>query len=223
MTTLPDLSLGRRVMALIEELALHTDEPGRITRLYLSRAHRSAAEATLGMMRKAGMDASIDALGSVVGRIGGAMEAPALIIGSHIDSVVDAGRYDGNLGVVLGIVAVEAMRERGVVPPFPIEVVAFGDEENVRFPTNLSTSQGLAGSYDPGWLDGRDADGITLRDALHRPSAAIRMPSRPRPAIRPASAAISRSISSRVPCSRRAICRSASSPPSMASRGPGRT
>jgi allantoate deiminase len=167
MTTKPDLSLGRRAMALIDELARHSDEPGRITRLYLSESHRSAAEATREMMRRAGMEASIDALGSVVGRIPGAnADSPALIIGSHIDSVVDAGRYDGNLGVVLGIVAVEALRERGVVPPFPIEVVAFGDEENLRFPTNLSTSQGLAGTYDPGWLDGRDADGVSLRDAL---------------------------------------------------------
>jgi allantoate deiminase len=167
MTTQHDVSLGRRAMALIDELAQHTDEPGRITRLYLSRSHRTAAEATREMMRRAGMETSIDALGSVVGRIPGAdADSPALIIGSHIDSVVDAGRYDGNLGVVLGIVAVEALRERGVVPPFPIEVVAFGDEENLRFPTNLSTSQGLAGTYDPGWLDGRDADGIALRDAL---------------------------------------------------------
>ncbi len=142
----PDLSLGQRVMALVEELAQFTDEPGRITRLYLSQAHRAAADATLRMMQEAGLDAWIDAAGSVVGRLDGAdPTAPALLIGSHIDSVVDAGRYDGNLGVVLGIVAVETMRARGIVPPFPIEVVAFGDEENLRFPTNLSTSQALAG------------------------------------------------------------------------------
>jgi allantoate deiminase len=133
----------------------------------LSDSYRSATEATREMMQRAGLAASIDALGSVVGRISGAdPNAPALIIGSHIDSVVDAGRYDGNLGVTLGIVAIEALRERGIVPPFPIEVVAFGDEENVRFPTNLSTSHALAGSYDAGWLDGRDSDGVRLRDAL---------------------------------------------------------
>jgi allantoate deiminase len=166
--TSTDLALGRRVMALIEELALFTDEPGRITRLYLSPAHRAAAEATRRMMREAGMAAEIDAAGSVVGRIeGGSPNAPALLIGSHIDSVVDAGRFDGNLGVVLGIVAAQALREAGGAT-VPIEVVAFGDEENVRFPTNLSTSQALAGRYDPAWLDGRDTDGITLREALLR-------------------------------------------------------
>jgi allantoate deiminase len=167
MTHSSDLTLGRRVMAMIEDLAQHTDEPGRLTRLYLSKAHRKAAEATLSLMQQAGLDAHIDALGSVIGRIDGAdPDAPALIIGSHIDSVVDAGRYDGNLGVVLGIVVVEALRQQGITPACPIEVVAFGDEENVRFPTNLSTSYALAGRFNPAWLDGRDQDGISLRDAL---------------------------------------------------------
>jgi allantoate deiminase len=128
------LTLGRRAMALIEELAQYTDEPGRLTRLYLSPAHREAAEATRRMMQAAGLSAHIDAAGSVVGRIEGANPgAPALLIGSHIDSVVDAGRFDGNLGVVLGIVAAQALGAEGG-PACPIEVVAFGDEENVRFP-----------------------------------------------------------------------------------------
>ncbi|MBM6594778.1 allantoate amidohydrolase [Microvirga pudoricolor] len=167
MATSSDLVLGHRVMALIEALARHTDEPGRITRLYLSGAHRAAAETTLAMMREAGLNAHIDALGSVAGRLEGAdPDAPALLIGSHIDSVIDAGRFDGNLGVVLGIVVAEALRRDGIVPACPIEIVAFGDEENARFPTNLSTSYALSGRYDPAWLDGRDADGISLRDAL---------------------------------------------------------
>jgi allantoate deiminase len=166
-STLGDPILGRRVMALVDDLAGHTDEPGRITRLYLSGAHKSAAEATLRMMREAGLTAAIDAAGNVVGRLAGRdPEAPAILVGSHIDSVVDAGRYDGNLGVVLGIVAVEAFRAEGALPVRPIEVVAFGDEENVRFPTNLSTSRALAGRYDPAWLDGTDSAGIALRDAL---------------------------------------------------------
>ena len=78
-------------MALIEELAQHTDEPGRITRLYLSEAHRAAAATTLAMMERAGLRAHIDALGTVVGRLEGQNpDAPAILIGSHIDSVVDA-------------------------------------------------------------------------------------------------------------------------------------
>ncbi|WP_457089919.1 hydantoinase/carbamoylase family amidase, partial [Microvirga sp. P5_D2] len=180
MTNASALTLGRRVMAMIEDLARHTDEPGRLTRLYLSKAHRKAAEATLDLMRQAGLKAHIDALGSVVGRIEGSNpSAPALLIGSHIDSVVDAGRYDGNLGVVLGIAITEALREQNIVPSCPIEIVAFGDEENVRFPTNLSTSYALAGRFDEAWLDGRDAEGVSLREALaqfggdHRGIAAL--------------------------------------------------
>ena len=169
MTNATDFPLGRRVMAMIEDLAQHTDEPGRLTRLYLSDAHRRAADATLRLMQEAGLNAHIDALGSVIGRVEGANpEAPALLIGSHIDSVVDAGRYDGNLGVVLGIVVVETLKRQGIAPACPIEIVAFGDEENVRFPTNLSTSQALAGRFNPAWLDGRDQDGISFRDALIR-------------------------------------------------------
>src|ERR671927_54370 len=102
------LMLGRRVMALIDDLARHTDEPGRLTRLYLSPAHRAAAEATRELMAAAGLESHIDAAGSVVGRREGSKAGrPAILIGSHLDSVVDAGRYDGPLGVVLGIVAVE--------------------------------------------------------------------------------------------------------------------
>ncbi len=158
---------GDRIMSLVDALARHSDDTGRLTRLYLSKAHRVTAEAALAMMQAAGMSARIDAVGNVVGRYEGENPgAPALLIGSHLDSVVDAGRFDGPLGVVCGIVLVEELARNRERLPLAIEVVAFGDEENVRFPTNLSTSRALAGHYDPAWLDGRDADGITLRDAL---------------------------------------------------------
>jgi allantoate deiminase len=157
-------AFGRRVMRLVDDLARHTDGPG-LTRLYLSPAHRATAEAVQGLMEGAGMSAHIDAVGNVVGRYGPA-GGPVLLVGSHIDSVVDAGRFDGPLGVVAGLVAVEALAREGVELPFAIELLAFGDEENVRFPTNLSTSYAVAGRYDPAWLEGRDADGVPLREAL---------------------------------------------------------
>jgi allantoate deiminase len=159
--------LGKRVMALVDDLARHTDEPGRLTRLYLSPAHRATADAALRLMQAAGLDACLDAVGNVVGRYED--EAPGsavLILGSHLDSVVDAGRFDGPLGVACGIVAVEELAREGLRLPFAVEVVAFGDEENVRFPTNLSTSCALAGRYKPEWLETRDGDGVRLRDAL---------------------------------------------------------
>ncbi|AMJ62346.1 allantoate amidohydrolase [Bosea sp. PAMC 26642] len=166
--TLPSAAvLGARAFAALQGLNRFTDEPGKLTRLYLSPAHRQAAEWTKGAMEVAGLTAFIDAAGSVQGRREGpAPGGPAVMIGSHIDTVKDAGRFDGNLGVVAGILTAQALRDAGVVLPFALEVVAFGDEETVRFPTSFSTSNALAGAYRDEWLDARDSDGITVRDAL---------------------------------------------------------
>ena len=154
-------------MERLDALARHSDEPGKLTRLYLSAAHKAAAEELAGWMREAGLTVSIDALGTVVGRYESAIPgAPALLLGSHIDTVRDAGRYDGALGVIAGLVAVEELSKRSEKLPFAIEVVAFGDEEGVRFPTTLTSSRALAGNFDPAVLDVCDAEGVSLRKAL---------------------------------------------------------
>lgn len=167
-STLPSAAeLGARAFRLLDELAAISDESGKLTRLYLSPSHRRAADLVQGWMRQAGLDASLDAAGSVQGRMEGqAPGLPALMVGSHIDTVRDGGRYDGNLGVVAGILVAEALKPRAASLPFAFEVVAFGDEENVRFPTNFSTSAALAVGYDARWLDATDAEGVKLRDAL---------------------------------------------------------
>ena len=167
-TTLPSPAvLGARAFAALAGINRFSDEPGKITRLYLSPSHRQAAEYVKGAMEVAGLTAFIDAAGSVQGRREGASPGlPAVLIGSHIDTVRDGGRFDGNLGVVAGILAAQAIRDAGIALPFALEVIAFGDEETVRFPTSLSTSSALIGHYDPAWLDSRDADGVVLRDAL---------------------------------------------------------
>lgn len=160
-------ALGAAAFGHLETLARFTDEPGKLTRLYLSPAHRAAAGQVLAWMEAAGLDARIDAAGSVQGRMEGREPGlPALMIASHIDTVRDGGRYDGNLGVVAGLLVAEALRPLAPTLPFALELVAFGDEENVRFPTNMSTSSALAGAYDHAWLDARDGDGVVLRDAL---------------------------------------------------------
>lgn len=167
-TTLPSPAvLGARAFATLAGLNRFSDEPGKLTRLYLSPSHRQGAEYVKGAMEVAGLTAFIDAAGSVQGRREGASPGlPAVLIGSHIDTVRDGGRFDGNLGVVAGILAAQAIRDAGIVLPFALEVVAFGDEETVRFPTSLSTSAALTGRYDQNWLSVRDADGVVLRDAL---------------------------------------------------------
>jgi allantoate deiminase len=166
--TLSDGSgFGARIMERLETLAALTDEPGAMTRLYLSPAHRLAADCLRGLFHQLGLDAVVDAVGNVVARYEGHTPgAPALIIGSHIDTVRNAGKYDGNLGVVTALTAVEELVRLGERLPFAIEIVAFGDEEGVRFPTTLSGSRALAGAFDPASLDERDRDGISLGEAL---------------------------------------------------------
>src|SRR5581483_6672144 len=154
-------------MQRLAAFARHTDEPGKLTRLYLSPAHKAATEELSAWMRGAGMTVSMDALGTVTGRHEGKRPAaPALLIGSHIDSVRDAGRYDGPLGVLAGLTIVEELVRANDQLPFAVEVVAFGDEEWVRFPNTFAGSRALAGTFDPATLDGKDTDGISLRDAL---------------------------------------------------------
>lgn len=162
--------LGLRAEAMLAELAAFTDDENRLTRLYLSPAHRLAADRVCDWMRDAGLDASFDAVGTVRGRQSPTEPGRAgnrrLLIGSHIDTVVDAGRYDGMLGVVAGILAVEEMRARGIALPFGIELFAFGDEEGVRFPTTLLSSAAVSGSLVATDLEARDADDVRLADAL---------------------------------------------------------
>lgn len=160
-------SLGQRLMDRLAALARHSDEQGKLTRLFLSPSHRTAADELTRWMREIGLSVSMDALGTVVGRYEGeGPNAPALLIGSHIDTVRDAGRYDGALGVLAGLVAIEEIARSGQRFPFAIEVVAFGDEEGVRFPVTLSSSRALAGKFDTEALDAQDQDGVTMRHAL---------------------------------------------------------
>ncbi len=162
--------LGRRAQTMIDALAVVSDDPPRLTRLYLSPAHRRAADMVVGWMNAAGLAVRVDSAGTVHGFLPAGVEGPRsanrLLVGSHIDTVIDGGRYDGNLGVVVGILAVEELGARGIALPFGVEILAFGDEEGVRFPKTLISSSTIAGGLDMTVLDMTDADGTTLREAL---------------------------------------------------------
>lgn len=160
---------GARAVARCDALGVapYSEAEDMLFRPYLGPAHRAALDAVAGWMTEAGMAARIDAAANLVGRYEGtAPGATPLIIGSHIDSVRDAGRYDGPLGVMLGIEAVAALHASGRRLPFAIEIYAFGDEEGSRFPASMLTSRAVAGTLDPATLAVADAEGVTLDAAL---------------------------------------------------------
>jgi allantoate deiminase len=162
-----DRAAGARLMARLDAFAAFSDEPGRLTRLFLSDAHRRAAQAYIGWCGEAGLSARIDAAGNVVARYEGERKgAPALMLGSHIDTVRDAGRYDGAYGALAALAVVEDLGARGERLGHAIEIVAFGDEEGVRFRTTLTGSRALAGRYLEDALDQKDSGGVLMRDAL---------------------------------------------------------
>jgi allantoate deiminase len=163
----PRHTLAARIMSRLDQLAGITSTPGEITRLYLTREHRAAAELVAGWMREAGLAVSIDDAGTVVGRVEGAQRASkTLLLGSHIDTVRNAGRFDGCLGVVLGIEVMAELRRLGQHLPFAVEVLAFGDEEGVRFPRTLTGSRAVAGALEVGQLEAVDEAGIAMAAAL---------------------------------------------------------
>lgn len=160
-------ALAPRITARLDALAAISADAGAITRVYLSPEQARASALVIGWMREAGMTARIDAVGNVIGRVEGPVPGgPALVIGSHLDTVRDAGRFDGPLGVVAGIACVEALMREGAVLPFAIEVVGFADEEGTRFASTLIGSRALAGSLTPDILTRTDRDGITVAEAL---------------------------------------------------------
>lgn len=164
------LALGERTQAMLDALAAISAEPDRLTRLYLTPEHKQAAEFVADWMRQAGMSVRMDAAAGIHGVLSagpiGTNPQRRLLLGSHIDTVIDGGRYDGTLGVVAAIIAAAEIRSRDVLLPFDLEVIGFGDEEGVRFPTTLIGSSAIAGSIEPSILEITDSDGETVRDAL---------------------------------------------------------
>jgi allantoate deiminase/N-carbamoyl-L-amino-acid hydrolase len=158
---------GPQIMAMHERLAAYSEDPANLTCSYLRPAHRLTAAAIRDWMLGAGLDTYVDAVGNVVGRWrSGNAGAKTLATGSHYDTVIDAGRYDGRLGILLPIACVVELRQRGVALPFDLEIVAFADEEGVRFKSTLLGSSALAGSFDTRVLDNIDGDGVTMRSAM---------------------------------------------------------
>ncbi|MEA3389297.1 allantoate amidohydrolase [Sphingobium sp. CCH11-B1] len=163
------VSGGVRAVARCDALGVapYSDMEGGLFRAYLTPAYAAAQGALAGWMEEAGMSVRVDPAANLIGRYEGLIaDAPPLLIGSHLDSVKDGGRYDGPLGIMLGVEAVDALHRAGKRMPFPVEVIAFGDEEGSRFPAAMLTSRAVAGVLEAEALDVVDGDGVPLEDAL---------------------------------------------------------
>jgi len=160
-------AFGQEILRRINELAAISETPENLTRIFLTPQHRTAADLLLGWMREAGMAAHLDAIGNVCGRYeGGKPALPCLMLGSHYDTVRDAGKWDGPLGVITAISCIADLNRRGKRLPFAVEITGFADEEGVRFASTLLGSRAVAGKFDESVLNGRDKAGISMREAL---------------------------------------------------------
>jgi allantoate deiminase len=164
---LENASLGNEIVARINELGAISETPGQLTRIFLSKEHRAAADLIQSWIRDAGMRAHLDAIGNVCGRYEGERPGlPCLMLGSHYDTVRDAGKWDGPLGLITAISCVADLNKRGRRLPFAIEVTGFADEEGVRFASTLLGSRAVAGTFDESVLNAKDSSGISMREAL---------------------------------------------------------
>jgi allantoate deiminase len=159
------MDFAAQVVERLTELGKISDEPHRLTRLFASPGMRRANELVGSWMEQTGMTIRRDAIGNLIGRFPGA-GAKTLLLGSHLDTVRDAGRFDGALGVLLAIACVEKWRQSNRPLPFSIEVIAFADEEGVRYQSAYLGSRAVAGNFEPQDLERTDADGITMADAI---------------------------------------------------------
>lgn len=157
--------LARTVMERIESLGLLSEEAGCLTRRFATPALAEANAAVMEWMRAAGMTVWQDSIGNVRGRYAGTGHK-TLLLGSHLDSVRDAGKFDGPLGVLVALACIEELGQRGERLPFSLELLAFADEEGLRYGTAYLGSAVVAGTFDPRLLERVDSDGISMRAAI---------------------------------------------------------
>ncbi|VUS31450.1 allantoate amidohydrolase [Klebsiella huaxiensis] len=156
-----------RVMARADELAAISETPEGLTRVYLSPQHLQANQQAALWMTQAGMTVWQDSVGNICGRYEGEQEgAPAILLGSHLDTVRNAGRYDGMLGVLTAIEVVHSLHQQGRRLKKAIEIVGFCDEEGTRFGITLLGSRGLTGTWPESWLAQTDTDGVSVAQAM---------------------------------------------------------
>jgi allantoate deiminase len=162
------IARAEKTLARIHELAAISEDADGVTRTFGTPAFLQGSALVRGWFEAAGLSTRLDSIGNVRGRlVSPNPAAKTFVIASHIDTVVNAGRFDGPLGVLLGLDLLENLREDQAVLPFHVELIAFSDEEGVRFHTTYLGSKVVAGSFDHSLLAKTDAAGISLTDAIH--------------------------------------------------------
>jgi allantoate deiminase len=160
---------SKRLVRRLNQLGTISDASDQLVRTFHSLSMRRANATVAGWMRSAGLKVREDALGNVIGRLEvSPTQSETLLFGSHLDTVIGAGKFDGPLGVLLPLSALEVLKRQGVVLPFAVEVIGFSDEEGVRFSSGYLGSKGYVGGLRTRDLKLRDGSGVTLNEALRR-------------------------------------------------------
>lgn len=163
-----DAEVLQRVLARVEELGGISDSTEFLQRTFLSKANREAGERVMKWMTELGMVVGHDAGGTIRGVLPGEGEGRAILLGSHIDTVINGGKYDGALGVISALGALEQLKSEGMVLPYPVHVLGFSDEEGVRFQSTYLGSAGVIGELDAEMLAVKDEGGRTVEEVISR-------------------------------------------------------
>ena len=166
LSDLVDTPLGAGIIAMLEDLATLSEDEGALTCSYLTPTHLATANRIRDYMMAAGLSVQIDAIGNVVGVLHGDRSSKRVLTGSHYDTVINAGKYDGRLGIVLPIAVAGWLRRSGLHLPYSLEIIAFAEEEGVRFKSTFLGSRAIVGRFDNAVLQRVDEQGITLADAI---------------------------------------------------------
>src|SRR5919204_5655544 len=154
---------AQTVMERCDILAACSEEPDRLTRRFATPAMRQAQQQVAAWMRAAGMTVRRDNVGNLIGRYEAVRHgAPTLLLGSHLDTVRNAGKYDGPLGVLVALAAIQHLHDRGQHLPYALELLAFADEEGLRYGTAYLGSAAVAGTFDPRDLRRGAADRLPM-------------------------------------------------------------
>ncbi|GAB3956596.1 allantoate amidohydrolase [Spirosoma harenae] len=163
-----------RILTKINELASISEDSSGITRTFGTETFRRGSRLIQQWMQEIGLQTRVDAIGNVRGRWESTtIGANTFVIASHMDTVVNAGKFDGPLGIIMGLDLIETLKKTMQSLPFNLELIAFSDEEGVRFHTTYLGSKVVAGSFDETLLAKKDTNGISLHEVIQEMSGSI--------------------------------------------------